>query len=152
MPSRQPSIILVLNLLDLSRACQGRSALGIGLRCAYCPSLGYRVEPNRQIERAIAAHQVLYARTLDGFLRHRNALSAIPYDSFADDLCSPHWSNLFFSGLDAASLVCFILEIRPEVYFEIDSGNSTTLRHFSLRSYPISQPEFWAYSRYPFAP
>jgi hypothetical protein len=106
---------------------QKRLELEYDVRIA--PRWGYRVEPNRHIERAIAAHQVLYARTLDGFLRHRNALSAIPYDSFADDPCSPHWSNLFFSGLDAASLVCFILETRPEVYFEIGSGNSTKSRH-----------------------
>ena len=92
---------------------QKRLELDYDVRIA--PRWGYRVEPNRHIERAIAANQALYARTLDGFLRHRNALSAIPYDSFADDPCSPHWSNLFFSGLDAASLVCFILARIPRM-------------------------------------
>jgi hypothetical protein len=109
---------------------QKRLELDYDVRIA--PRWGYRMEPNRHIERAIAAHQALYVRTLDSFLRYRSALSAIPLDSLADDPRSPHWSNLFFSGLDAASLVCFILETRPEVYFEIGSGNSTKFARHAI--------------------
>src|SRR5262249_16912996 len=35
--------------------------------------------------------------------------------------------------LDAASLVCFILETRAEVYFEIGSGNSTKFARHAIR-------------------
>src|SRR5262249_54921864 len=121
---------------ELARSQPGLSTekrLELDYDVRIAPRWGYRVEPNRHIERAIAAHQALYARTLDGFLRHRNALSAILYDSLADDPCSPHWSNLFSSGLDAASLVCFILETRAEVYFEIGSGNSTKFARHAIR-------------------
>jgi len=119
---------LVRSQAGLSK--QKRLELDYDVRIA--PRWGYRMEPNRHIEREIATHQALYARTLDSFLRHKSALSTIPFDSLADDPCSPYWSNLFFGGLDAASLVCFILETRPEVYFEIGSGNSTKFARHAI--------------------
>jgi len=111
-------------------AKQNRLELDYDVRIA--PRWGYELEANKHIERAIAAHRARYARTLNGFLRYQGAISAIPGDSADDDPVSPHWNNPFFSGLDAASLVCFILETRPEVYFEIGSGNSTKFARHAI--------------------
>jgi hypothetical protein len=86
------------------------------------------------IESEISAHQALYAQTLNGFLRYRRTISAIPSDSVADDPSSPHCNNPFLSGLDAASLVCFVLETRPQVYFEFGSGNSTKFARHAIKS------------------
>jgi hypothetical protein len=97
------------------------------------PRWGYGLEPNKHIEGAIAAHHALYARTLDGFLRHKGALSTIPNDNPTDNPSLPYWNNSFFFGLDAASLVCLILESRPQVYFEIGSGNSTKFARHAIK-------------------
>jgi len=112
-------------------AKQNRLELDYDVRIA--PRWGYELEANKHIERAIAAHRARYARTLNGFLRYRGAISAIPGDSADDDPVSPHWNNPFFSGLDAASLVCFVLETRPQVYLEIGSGNSTKFARYAIK-------------------
>jgi hypothetical protein len=138
MPRIKAAVKAAINYcgLELTRSQPGPSKqthleLDYDLRIA--PRWGYGLEPNKRIERSIAAHQALYARTLDGFLRYRSAISAIPPDSLADDLASPYWNNLFLSGLDAASLVCFVLETRPHVYFEIGSGNSTKFARHAIK-------------------
>lgn len=112
-------------------AKQNRLELDYDVRIA--PRWGYELEANKHIERAIAAHRARYAQTLNGFLRYRGAISAIPSETAADDLVSPQWNNPFFSGLDAASLVCFVLETRPQVYLEIGSGNSTKFARYAIK-------------------
>ena len=98
-----------MNLLDLSSlACSKQKRLELDYDLRIAPRWGYRLEPNEHIEKAIAANQALYARTLGAFLRYRSAISAIPHDSLAEDPVAPHWNNLFLSGLDAASLLCFV--------------------------------------------
>jgi hypothetical protein len=109
---------------------QRRLELDYDLRIS--PRWGYGLVPNRHIERAIAAHHALYARTLNGLLKYKNAISAIPHERRDDHPTAPHWNNLFLSGLDAASLVCFILEKRPQVYFEVGSGNSTRFARYAV--------------------
>jgi hypothetical protein len=122
--------------LELARSQPGLSKqkrLELDYDLHIAPRWGYRLEPNKHIEKAIAANQALYARTLGTFLRYRSAISAIPHDSLAEDPVSPHWNNLFLSGLDAASLLCFVLETRPQVYFEIGSGNSTKFARHAIK-------------------
>jgi hypothetical protein len=97
------------------------------------PRWGYGTAPHMRIGRAISANHERYAQTLDRFLQYRDALSAIPRDRREDDPTSPHWNNLFLSGLDAASLVCFVLETRPRVYLEIGSGNSTKFARHAIK-------------------
>jgi Methyltransferase domain len=123
--------------LELARsrpalAKQKRLELDYDLRIA--PRWGYGLEANKHIERAIAAHRALYARTLNGFLKYGRVIAAIPGDSADEDPVLPQWNNTFFSGLDAASLVCFVLEARPRVYFEIGSGNSTKFACHAIKS------------------
>jgi hypothetical protein len=53
------------------------------------PPVGVQNGAQQAHRKNIAAHQALYVRTLDSFLRYRSALSAIPLDSFADDWPAP---------------------------------------------------------------
>lgn len=117
--------------LEVTRYSQRRIELDYDLHIV--PRWGYGLEPNRRIEREIAEHRAVYAQTLGSFLRHKTALSTICYVSLTNDQASPHWNNLFFSGLDAASLVCFVLETRPQVYFEIGSGHSTKFARHAIK-------------------
>ena len=122
--------------LELARSQPGlskqkRLELDYDLRIA--PRWGYGLEPNRRIERAIAEQHTVYEQTLGSFLKHKGALSTILHDSLSNEQASPHWNNFFFSGLDAASLVCFVLETRPRVYFEIGSGNSTKFARHAIK-------------------
>ncbi len=110
---------------------QSELALDYDLHIA--PRWGYGLAPSARIAEAIAVHQALYARTLNGFQKYRSAIHTIPRDARDDDPASPHWNNLFLSGLDAASLVGFVLEARPQVYLEIGSGNSTKFSRHAIR-------------------
>jgi hypothetical protein len=123
--------------LELARsrpalAKQKRLELDYDLRIA--PRWGYGLEANKHIERAIAAHRALYARTLNGFLKYGRVIATIPGDGIDEDPVLPQWNNTFFSGLDAASLVCFVLETRPQAYLEIGSGNSTKFACHAIKS------------------
>jgi hypothetical protein len=97
------------------------------------PRWAYGTAPDMRIGKAIAANHARYAQTLDRFLRYRDAVSAIPRDHREDEPTSPHWNNFFLSGLDAASLVCFVLDIRPRTYLEIGSGNSTKFARHAIK-------------------
>jgi methyltransferase family protein len=52
-------------------------------------------------------------------------LRHIPQDSVENDPQAPFWNNTWFTGLDAASLVGFLLSRTPKRYVEIGSGFST---------------------------
>jgi hypothetical protein len=116
--------------LQRSRPEQRHIELEYDLHIA--PRWGHGLQPNKLIEKPISEGQVFYAQTLNGFMRRKTQLSTIPYGSLAENPALPCWTNDFFSGFDAASLVCFILETQPQVYLEIGSGNSTKFARHAI--------------------
>src|SRR5262249_8254777 len=122
-----------LEITRFQRDTTRRQPLPFDYEPHIAPRWGYGTAPDVRIGKAIAANHARYAQTLDRFLQYRDALSAIPRDPREDDPTSPHWDNLFLSGLDAASLVCFVLETRPRVYLEIGSGNSTKFARHAIK-------------------
>ena len=74
----------------------------------------------------------VYEAGLDVIAEHRAALHAVPHDPDPSGL-EPHWNNIWFTSLDAAALVSFLLARRPAHYVEIGSGNSTLFAHHAKR-------------------
>ena len=67
---------------------------------------------------------------LEGLYRYREALYAVPTARTAG---GPHWDNIWFSCLDAAALMGFLLMRRPRRYIEIGSGHSTLFARHAAR-------------------
>ena len=68
--------------------------------------------------------------------KHSQALHSISHEPTGT--AEPFWSNGWFSTLDAASLVTFILERRPKQYIEIGSGYSTRFCRFAIKFADLS--------------
>ena len=73
-----------------------------------------------------------YRRFLAQLSGRRSLLHSIPQRT--DEPATPYWQNGYFSALDAAALVGFLLERKPARYVEIGSGNSTKFARLAIRS------------------
>jgi hypothetical protein len=95
------------------------------------PRWGYGLPAHSRIQAALEAQRATYEESLAALARHRAALRAIPHDP--DPLRpGPFWNNIFFSTLDAASLVGFLLARRPRLYLEVGSGHSTLFARHAI--------------------
>ena len=75
----------------------------------------------------------LYRATLSRFEAFRHVLHEIPLNNPGAP-SKPFWNNLWFSTLDAASLVCFLADRKPRRYVEIGSGFSTMFARHAITS------------------
>jgi hypothetical protein len=64
--------------------------------------------------------------------RHSAALHGVARRPDTADSTMPFWGNGYFSNLDAAALVAFLLETRPQRYIEVGSGNSTKFARYAI--------------------
>jgi hypothetical protein len=87
------------------------------------PRWGHGRPPNPHLAALIEAGDDRYRRHLESFLAHADALAAIPRQPAGTE---PGWINGWLPGLDAAAIYCFLRELRPTLYLEVGSGNSTT--------------------------
>jgi hypothetical protein len=77
-------------------------------------------------------------RALNEIDLSRGVLRNIKNEIDNDDTISPYWNNPWFSSLDAASLVGFILSRKPNRYFEIGSGFSTKFAKYAIEQGKLS--------------
>jgi hypothetical protein len=75
-----------------------------------------------------------YENSLNELARHKAALLDIAHERDPDAVTKPFWFNPWFSVLDAASLVGFLLSRRPNRYVEIGSGYCTMFARHAIRS------------------
>jgi hypothetical protein len=66
-----------------------------------------------------------YERLLAEIECHGDVLRSIRQEHDPSNALAPCWNNIWFTALDAAMLVSFLLARRPKNYLEIGSGNST---------------------------
>jgi hypothetical protein len=88
------------------------------------PRYGYGKPPHYQLAALFAAARPLLAQRIREWLEHTARFEAIGYEAPAD-AAAPHWSNSYFTGLDAVALMATLAEHRPALYLEVGSGNST---------------------------
>jgi hypothetical protein len=75
-----------------------------------------------------------FERELATIAEHRSILHSVQYDRNPEDATTPHWNNVWFSSLDAASLMGFLLARKPKRYLEIGSGHSTMFARYAIQA------------------
>jgi hypothetical protein len=80
----------------------------------------------------LEAGRPTYEATLDLFSTYRTTLHAVAQHHDVSRPSAPYWANSWFSALDAASLVGFLLSRRSAQYFEIGSGHSTKFARYAI--------------------
>jgi hypothetical protein len=95
---------------------------------------GHSVAAHPELRAALEQWRPLYEQSLDELARHRTALHDIKHEPNPNAATEPCWNNLWFSVLDAASLLGFLLSRRPERYVEIGSGYCTMFARHAIRT------------------
>jgi methyltransferase family protein len=95
------------------------------------PRWGFGLPVHPGIRQRLEGFRENYETCIDTLSRNRDALYAVPDDQTPGTL-SPFWNNTWFSCLDGASLVSFLLTRQPKRYFEIGSGHSTLFARHAI--------------------
>jgi hypothetical protein len=95
------------------------------------PRWGHGLPVHPRIAAVLEQRRHAYEDALTTLAEHHEALHLIPLDPdpFRP---TPFWNNIFFSTLDAASLVGFLLSRQPRRYLEIGSGHSTLFARYAI--------------------
>jgi methyltransferase family protein len=101
------------------------------------PRWGHGQPDHPRISAVLEQGRPRYAATLNAFARYRVALHRIPFAQDRAKPDSPFWNNIWFSALDGAALVAFLLSGNVHRYVEIGSGHSTLFARFAIRSATI---------------
>lgn len=88
------------------------------------PRWGHGAPRHRALHDVLNQGRVRYSDVVDQLAQHRQVLHQIPIRPSSTDP-TPFWANGWFTALDAASLVSFVLTRKPQRYMEIGSGYST---------------------------
>ncbi len=88
------------------------------------PRWGQEKPVHTGFRRVLDKARPTFEAVLEDLRRHRTALYDLP---------GPYWDNIWFSCLDAAALVSFLLKRRPKRYFEIGSGYSTIFARHAVQ-------------------
>jgi Methyltransferase domain len=89
------------------------------------PRWGHGSPPHAGLSAKLDRGRAEYSALLREFSAYREVVHAVPYTRDPSNPTRPFWDNIWFSALDAASLVALLLDRRPTRYFEIGSGHST---------------------------
>lgn len=107
---------------------------GDGYQVSPRPRWGHGLALHPQIWSALERRRADYEQVLQELETHRAVLHAVRHDYDPRDPTAPFWKNAWFSALDAASLVGFLLSRKPTRYLEIGSGHSTMFARYAVRS------------------
>lgn len=93
---------------------------------------GYDKPSHPEILSVYERHRDVFRDSLHAVAACRDILHDISFNEDPKNLNAPFWNNGYFSTLDAASLVAFILLKRPRRFVEIGSGNSTRFARYAI--------------------
>jgi hypothetical protein len=103
------------------------------------PRYGFGRAPHPELLEMIQSGRIQYRDLLQEFLGHAQALAQIPLAKAAPaDWTGPVWNNGFLPGLDIVSLYGMLLHLRPNLYLEVGSGNSTRLARMAVTQANLS--------------
>lgn len=94
--------------------------------------------PYSHLYKAIDRNRADYLEFIHRLCSNTELIHGIGHHEVASDPDRPFWHNLFFLGLDAASLVTFISWKRPVRYFEIGSGHSTRFAKYTINGLKLA--------------
>jgi len=95
------------------------------------PRWGFGLPVHPGIWQRLEQFRANYEASIESLSRNRDALYSVPHDQ-APGTLSPFWNNIWFSCLDGASLVSFLLTRQPKLYLEIGSGHSTLFARHAI--------------------
>jgi hypothetical protein len=98
------------------------------------PRWGHGLPPHPELQALVERGRADYERLLDEIAGQRDFLHAIGHEPDTHEPLAPYWNNIWFTALDAAALVMFLLTRRPKHYFEVGSGNSTMFANRVLKA------------------
>jgi hypothetical protein len=87
------------------------------------PRYGYGTPSHELLFRRLAENAPAYEATTSSFGAYRDQLRAIPAESAGP--AEPYWNNHWLLGMDMVSLYCLPAQLKPKLYIEVGSGNST---------------------------
>jgi len=96
------------------------------------PRYGHGRPSHPQIKALLEAEIDNYRTLLNDFQRYRKYFSSVSMD--ATSVSAPFWNNDWFSSLDAAALMYFIISRQPKEYIEVGSGFSTKFARLAISS------------------
>ena len=97
------------------------------------PRWGYGSQPHPQLQARLEQGRAGYEQVLKSLEGQREVLHDIPHNRDPKRSMAPFWNNIWFTALDAASLVGFLLSRRPRQYLEIGSGHSTLFARHAIQ-------------------
>ena len=95
------------------------------------PRWGHGSPTHPAIGEAIERFRSIYENSLREIAQYRDAIYAVPY-YHKEGILGPCWDNVWFSCLDACSLMGFLLSKEPKTYLEIGSGYSTLFARHAI--------------------
>jgi hypothetical protein len=122
--------------LDITRTDRGKPRWS-GIASDYYPinihpRWGYGQRPHSQIEQLLTAGLDKFESLLVGCQRYNPHFANISYERSSPT--APYWNNIWFSSLDAAALIYFLMTRVPKIYLEIGSGLSTKFARSAIAS------------------
>jgi hypothetical protein len=88
--------------------------------------------PHTQLHQILDKNRAGYEAFLDLLLDNAGLIHGISHEQKDTHSNLPFWNNVWFSALDAASLVNVIAWKRPSRYVEIGSGHSTRFARYTI--------------------
>ncbi|MBT0813043.1 class I SAM-dependent methyltransferase [Litoribacter ruber] len=83
-------------------------------------------KPHEGIKNLFHENHRVYREFLETFLIHKEKLKEIsPLKSLTQKKTDPTWDNYWLPGLDAVAIYGFISLMKPNLFLEVGSGNST---------------------------
>jgi len=92
--------------------------------------------PNSFLQAILQLGDPDYSNRLARYEQFTNDFDKISSEKVGDS--EPYWDNGWMPVLDCVSLYAEVATIRPEVYFEIGSGNSTKFVRRAIRDYDLN--------------
>lgn len=112
--------------LKLSRAISGNRWSAFAedyYPVEFKPRWGYGTRCHPQINELLCSKLDDYEALLMNMRRYSGFFNKIQFSS--KEISEPCWNNIWFSSLDAATLMYFLLRGNPKTYLEVGSGSST---------------------------
>lgn len=78
-----------------------------------------------------------YRELMLDFARHIDRLQRIPVEALSDSP-EPRWLNHYYPGLDSVALYGLLVRLRPRLYMEVGSGNSTKFVRRALQDHGLA--------------
>jgi len=102
------------------------------------PRWGYDKPNHPELTKIVEEHRESYRDLLAAFGKNLEWLERIPLDPDPADASGPHWRNHFFSRLDAMALYCLVASMKPRLFVEVGSGNSTRFARRAMLDHGLS--------------